>query len=441
MTLFPRSLLARTALVILLALVAAQGVSLLLFSRYFVQPRQQVAIAGFMSHLKSISAALETIPPDKHLEFIGRLQEREGIRLARVRQDSRDTEREVALAPDLPALQPARARLKREFGEDTDLYVRPRNADLFLIKLPVGEYAYWVVFPRNRIERDTGWAWVGWAVFGTVISLAGAYLLVRLINRPLRELSRAARAIGHGQTPPPVGESGPAEIRAVAVAFNQMQEDLGRQERERATFLAGVSHDLRTPLARLRLNVEMLDGKVDQPTREGMVQDIGDMDGIVGQFLDFARAEANEAPLQGDLNALARDAGERAVRSGAHIRYELGDVPPIKLRPVAVRRMLSNLVDNAVKHGGSEILIRTGRVGDRVVLGILDRGPGIPESEVDRLKQPFTRLDAARSGQSGAGLGLAIVDRIARLHEGTLELRAREGGGLEARVVLPAASA
>jgi two-component system osmolarity sensor histidine kinase EnvZ len=438
MTLFPRSLLARTALVILLALIAAQVVSLFLFSRYFAQPRQQIAVAGFMSHLKSISAALETIPPDKHLEFIGRLQEREGIRIARVRHDNRETEREVVLAPDIPALQHARNRLKREFGDETDVYIRPRNPDLFLIKLPVGEFSYWVVFPRNRLDRDTGWAWLGWAVFGTLISLGGAYLLVRLINRPLRELARAARAIGHGQTPPPLREGGPAEIRAVASAFTQMQEDLGRQERERATFLAGVSHDLRTPLARLRLNVEMLDDKVDEMTREGMVQDIGDMDGIVGQFLDFARAEANEAVAPTDLNALMREAGERASRSGANVFYELGDIASYNLRPVAMRRLLANLVDNAVKHGSTEVLLQSMKERDHVVLAVLDRGPGIPPAEVERLKQPFTRLDASRSGQSGAGLGLAIVDRIARLHSGKLELRARQGGGLDARVVLPA---
>ena len=113
----------------------------------------------------------------------------------------------------------------------------------------------------------------------------------------------------------------------------------------------------------------------------------------------------------------------------------------LKLRPIAIQRLLSNLLNNAAKHGGGEVLIRTSEKGSHVVLSVLDRGPGIPESEVERLKQPFTRLDAARTGESGAGLGLAIVDRIARLHGGRLELRARDGGGLEASVLLPASAA
>ena len=436
MTLIPRSLLARTALIILLALLATQLASFYLFNRFYSQPRQQIAVAGFASHLKSISAALETIPPERHLEFIGRLQEREGIRIGRVRTEKGETEREVDLAPDFPGLRIVRAQLKREYGEEADIFLRPRNPNLLLIRLPVGERQYWVVFPRNRIERDTGMAWLGWALFGTFVALLGAYLLVRKVNQPLRALAAAARSLGKGGSAVPVSLEGPSEVQAVAVAFNQMQDDLRRQAQERATFLAGVSHDLRTPLARMRLNIEMLGDKVDDSTRNDMAADIGDMDAIIGQFLEFAREESGETPVPTSLNELVDDLVSK--RSGGAItRKSLSELPITALRPVAMRRLVSNLIDNAAKYGGGQIDVATSMAGGSIVLTVSDRGPGIPPDEVERLKQPFTRLDAARTGAGGAGLGLAIVDRIARLHGGRLDLLPREGGGLDARVTLP----
>lgn len=442
MTLFPRSLLTRTVLIILLALAATQAVSFWLFNRLYSQPRQQIAAAGFASHLKSISAALETIPPERHLEFIGRLQEREGVRISRVKAEQGETESETELAPDLPGLRNVRARLKREYGEEADIFLRPRNPNLFLIKLPVGAREYWVAFPRNRIERDTGMAWLGWAIFGATIALLGAFLLMRKVSQPLRELAQAARLLGKGGTPRPVGLEGPSEVRAVAAAFNQMQDDLQRQAQERATFLAGVSHDLRTPLARMRLNIEMLGDKVDTGTRTDMASDIEDMDAIIGQFLTFAREESGEAPVMASLNQLVEDViAKRAGGNGssANIRKTLGNLPDLPLRQVAVRRLLGNLLDNAVKYGGGLIEVETARSGDAILLSVKDHGPGVPADQVERLKQPFTRLEAARTGASGAGLGLAIVERIARLHGGRLDLLPRDanGGGLEARVTFP----
>ncbi len=433
MRLIPRSLLTRTALVILLALVITQCVSVFLFRYYITQPRTEVAAIGFVSHLKSISAALETIPPERHLEFIGRLHEKEGIRVVRVR----DAE-PIAPAGDVPVLHGVRTRIKEQFGEKADLFVRPGAATTLWVKLPVGDMEYWVVFPRNRVERDTSWAWAGWAAFGSLVALLGAFFLVHRLNEPLRAVSRAAREIGRGRTPQPVPESGPDEIRDVARAINQMGEDLHRLDRERATFLAGVSHDLRTPLARMRLNVEMLGAQVDPETQSGMTEDIEDMDSVIGQFLDFAREESSETPIESDLDALVNDAVARVRRDGAEVSLDLGKLPPVTLRPVAMQRLIGNLLHNAVRYGGAQVGVRTSAGPGGVVLSITDRGPGIPAGEIERMKQPFTRLDAARGGKSGAGLGLAIVERIARLHGGRFELLPRDGGGLEARLTLPA---
>jgi two-component system osmolarity sensor histidine kinase EnvZ len=182
----------------------------------------------------------------------------------------------------------------------------------------------------------------------------------------------------------------------------------------------------------------MSSDRIAPDVRDGMTQDIEDMDAIVSQFLDFAREGSRESTdPAADLNAMVRSLAERYEKRGEQVRLRLRPLPPLRLKPLAMQRMITNLVDNALLHGSPEVEIETAREPHAAVLRILDRGPGIPPAEVDRVMQPFTRLEAARTGTRGSGLGLAIVDRIARLHGGQLKLAPREGGGLEARVELP----
>jgi two-component system osmolarity sensor histidine kinase EnvZ len=181
----------------------------------------------------------------------------------------------------------------------------------------------------------------------------------------------------------------------------------------------------------------MLDGKGDPALKAGLIQDVADIDAAIGQFLDFARlAEGEVAVPEGDLNAIVREVCDRYIRSGKAVATRLDSLPPLALRPTAIQRLISNLVDNALRHGGPQVEVTTRPENGRAVIEVLDRGPGIPQEESENMLQPFTRLDRARS-TSGSGLGLAIVDRIARLHGGSVRLLAREGGGLRARVELP----
>ncbi|HEX4884100.1 MAG TPA: ATP-binding protein, partial [Casimicrobiaceae bacterium] len=203
---------------------------------------------------------------------------------------------------------------------------------------------------------------------------------------------------------------------------------------------AGVSHDLRTPLARLRLGVEL--AQADEPTREGMIADIEEMDRVIGQFLDFARGEDAVALESRDVNELIEPIVERTRRAGHDVRFVRGTLPALRVRPTAIARLVGNLVDNALAYGAPPVEVTSGVADGHVEIDVADRGPGIPREDVERLKQPFTRADAARAradGAAGAGLGLAIVDRIARLHGGSFDLLAREGGGTLARVRLPLA--
>ena len=442
MRLFPGSLLWRTLIVLVAALVVSQAASLWLLHEYVTQPRAALGVGQFVSHLKTISAALQTMDAREHEAFIGRVAEKEGIRIVPVRGGER-----VRPAADVPQVRLFRSRIREIFGPDADVYVRGAEApegkarpQLLLVRLPAAGRDYWIAFPRARIERDPAAALVVWSVAGLGIAILATFFIVWRLNRPLGELARAAEKLGRGGDPPPVAEAGPSEIRAVTRAFNQMKDDLQRGQRERSTFLAGVSHDLRTPLARLRLEIEMLEGKVDPATQRAMVEDMADMNAIIDQFLDYARSESSEPLVAVNLSELARTCAERAARSGVQVRCELSEIPLLMARPLALQRLADNLIANASRHAGGEVLVRTGFAPGEATLAVLDRGPGIPGAMVERLKQPFTRRDEARSGSSGAGLGLAIAERVAALHGGGLDLLPREGGGLEARVRLPVAA-
>ncbi len=447
MTLFPRSLLWRTLIVLVAALVLSQAASLYLLHTFVDQPRQAFGHGQFVSHLKTISAALQTMTPEQQREFIGRIAEKEGIRISPARGNER-----MRPAADVPPVRMFRERVRAIFGPEADVYVRgeregaaddagkrPLRPPVLWIKLPGGKTDYWVAFPRGRIERDPASALVAWSIASLAIAAIATFFIVWRLNRPLANLARAADRLGGGADTPPVAETGPSEIRAVMRAFNRMSDGLRKSRSDRATFLAGVSHDLRTPLSRLRLEVEMLGERVEASTTKAMVDDLDDMNAIIDQFIDFTRSEAAEPLSAVNLSELARGCAERYARTGVQVRCELGEVPPLMLRPLAMQRLLDNLIGNAARHAGGEVLVRATEANGQALLSVLDRGPGIPASMVERLKQPFTRRDEARSGYSGAGLGLAIAERVARLHGGRLDLLAREGGGLEARVTLPVA--
>ena len=166
-----------------------------------------------------------------------------------------------------------------------------------------------------------------------------------------------------------------------------------------------------------------------------MSADLEEIDQVIGQFLDFARGD-DERLAEGDLNSLVAEIADGYRKREKDISFKPGNLRSLRFAPQAIRRAVANLVDNALRYAGAPLEIATRRDGERVVIEVMDRGPGVPQDQAERLKRPFTRLDEARSGRGGAGLGLAIVERVARAHGGRLELAAREGGGLIARLSL-----
>jgi two-component system osmolarity sensor histidine kinase EnvZ len=248
-------------------------------------------------------------------------------------------------------------------------------------------------------------------------------------------MAASAETVGRGQIPAPLPEDGAEELRRLASAFNAMADDLQRHEQDRSEVLAGISHDLRTPLTRLRLEAEM--SVADDGARQAVIADIEQMEAVISQFMDYARTESGETPVATDLAALLSGLAERQACIGRPLITDIQPLPISMLRPKAIVRAVTNLIDNAAKYGAGEITLTSATVDGEIRVEIGDRGPGLPAAEIERLKRPFTRLETARTNASGTGLGLAIVERIARLHEGHLDLLPNPGGGLLARLALP----
>jgi two-component system osmolarity sensor histidine kinase EnvZ len=325
------------------------------------------------------------------------------------------------------------ATLRSQFGESVAIRKELDNSALW-IRFPVGHENFWAVVPKGAPPIPHFMlASVG---IGIAVALAGAYIIIFNLTKRLRTLTDAVQAFGRGEPTIPMEEAGPLEIMNLSRGFNQMAVDLKKLDDDRRFMLAGISHDLKTPLTRLRLAVELAGPGAEPELAAGMVHDIEDMDSILKQFLDYARDGAEEQPALSDLNVIVEDVCERYRASGHEIESRLGQIPPVPLRKLAIYRAATNLVDNAVRYGRSGIHVETLADGESVSIVVTDSGPGIKTGDPSDYVKAFVRENLSRS-EPGAGLGLAIVGRIARIHGGNLHLENRATGGLLARIDLP----
>jgi signal transduction histidine kinase len=271
-----------------------------------------------------------------------------------------------------------------------------------------------------------------------VILLIALYVVARSVTRPLSGLARAADRVGRGAREQPLPERGARELRRAAHAFNTMQDRLRRYFDSRTRVLAAMSHDLKTPLTRLRLQVETLE---DPPLQARIGRELDEMEGMVREALALFRGvEDGEAAVPVDLNELLGKVRDEFADMGAKVTVAGRAAQPLRGRPQALKRCLTNLVANAVKFGSrAEVELSDGPV---VAIRVRDSGPGIPDAELERVFEPFYRVESSRNRDSGGtGLGLTIARDIAQAHGGTLTLRNRDSGGLEAQLLLPRAEA
>ncbi len=342
-------------------------------------------------------------------------------------------ERPNWLAPDPPPSPPRDWTDRRPRWRRHAMMLGLRN---FVVQVRLGDGAT-VTFQQMLPEEVIAWpVRLLLILLVLLISVAVlAALAVRTLTRPLAVLADAAGELGRDIRRPPLDENGPLEVCRAARAFNTMQERLIRYLDDRNRILAALSHDLKTPITRLRLRAELLD---DAPLREKFLADLDEMGQMAQASLDFLRGGEDSEPIAPlDLNALLESLQEDAEDTGREVSLVGTTCQPLRCRPLALKRCLTNLVDNALTYGQrAEIAVTD--TPTRLTLSIRDRGPGIPAAELERVFEPFYRLENSRSRDTGGtGLGLSIARNIARAHGGELTLRNHPQGGLEAVLELP----
>lgn len=424
----PRTLLGRSLLIILVPLIVVQAVALQVFygSHLDVFSRRLAAsVAGDIGFALDI---MHRFPNRAEFDWIAResfdrfeiwLRFEPGAILP-------DTPRQRAFGPmddDLAAALEERVRRPFTFDWNAD----PQTIEV-RIQLPDGVMVAGV--PRKRLYTGTILLFVWWIV-GTALLVFGlAVIFMRQQVRAIRRLSSAAEAFGMGRDPGPIKPEGGLEVRQAAVAFNRMQERIRRFLAQRTEMLAGVSHDLRTPLTRMRLALALM--PQDTETRE-LETDVDEMERMVDGYLAFARGEGTEQAQPTELSTLLEEVVTAARRAGADIECTSPQLS-LKLRPNAIRRALTNLIDNARRHG-QHIAVNAAEVaresGRSVQVTIDDDGPGVPPEAREAVFRPFS------TGSGGTGLGLTIARDIVRAHGGDIVLEESPMGGLRARLRLP----
>jgi two-component system osmolarity sensor histidine kinase EnvZ len=302
------------------------------------------------------------------------------------------------------------------------------------IKVRIPQGVLTVGVPRNRLYSSTTYIFVMWMVGSSLVLLAVATVFLRNQVKSLRRLAEAADSFGKGRPVPFFKVEGAVEIRRAAIAFMKMRDRLQRQIRQRTQMLAGVSHDLRTPLTRIKLALELLGN--DQAV-EGLKSDVAEMEHMVHGYLDFVRGEGSEPSVETDIALLIEDIANDVRREGTPLTVATPPEYVMSVRPNALRRCLGNLISNARRHG-TNIWLSGIAVADGIDILVDDDGPGIPPADRARVFRAFVRLDSSRNPSTGGvGLGLTIARDVARSHGGDVRLETAPQGGLRARLHLP----
>ena len=427
MRFLPKSAFGQTVLLIGILLLINQVVSLLSVTFYFVRPNIEQINNLLATQIKIVFIEdIDHKDPELHKRFFAAT----GIRVY---------SQEEAINQGLDQAIPYQfwsRQMSDKLGGEAEVRITAGEPYLYWIN-PPQDPDVWITIPMIGLgEADISPLTIYLLMIG-ILSVAGSWIFVRRLNRPLKALQISALQVGKGQVPAQLKEEGSSELIAVTQAFNQMSKGIKQLEDDRALLTAGISHDLRTPLTRIRLATEMLPEGEDW-IKDGIVHDIEDMNEIIDQFINYVRQDQQEQLINGDINDLIEEAMQARHIEGHHnIKLNLAPVPKIFIRRVALKRVLDNLIENAFRYGSDDIEITSGydKNSKWVFFSIRDFGPGIPEEQFERLFQPFTQGDTAR-GSLGSGLGLAIIKRIVDLHSGKVELQNHPDGGLIATVFI-----
>ena len=441
----PHSLFGRMVLAIALVALACQLVTIAIVVALGLWPLGRLATGDLAALMVDAARDWQAAPDDDARTGLARrLAAEQGLHLLDAPPAA------GAPAPQVEAVQATRllpyfhlleSALAERTGTPVAL-VHGRDAaggSWYWAALPAGGGSVRVGFDAARVGVQPSLALLLVLAVGALMALVAAAAMARWLIGPLRRLVEATQPIGQGRRAAPLPESGPQELAQVARAFNAMAEQVQELLSNRTTLLVGVSHDLRSPLARIRLALGMATERPDPALLERIARDVDAMNELIGRCLEVGRDFSERDTVEIDLCRMLSEVAQEHAHQGVEVHGHRGPGCRLRVRPLALRRILCNLVDNAVRYGGGRPVDVELRVdGDVAEVAVLDRGPGIPDDQREAVFRPFHRLEASRSRRTGgSGLGLAIVRQIAGANGWTVQLRARAGGGTEACVRLP----
>lgn len=432
----PRSLFARNIALLVVLVIVSQVSSLSVLFHFVQRPRIERAAETFSIYVQTLDDLLKTAAPDAQKGLAVRFEAKREFPVGAASEPAatwrnfyRTYQRDVFIDT-----------LRQHLPANMEVQWQTEGEQRLWLRAHLGPEPYWIALPVPEAAHNDG------ALSAIALSLAlgglaivTAYLIQRHINRPLRDLANAARHLSSGDAPQALRVDGPTEIAQVSVAFNQMVHALQEADATRSLMLAGISHDIRTPLTKLRLAVAMTTPS-EEHNELAVSTDhyLDQIDAILQQFMDYAGSGTREVAEVGDLNALVSNLAADFAGLGHVFEPTLGDLQPFAFRPISVMRVLMNLMQNAVLYGRVGLSVRTWTddVNHIAYVEVADRGKGVNDGDLNALKAPFKRGRSTGKHPGGTGLGLAIVERIAKLHGGELQLVQREGGGFAAIVSL-----
>ncbi|MDC9522110.1 two-component system sensor histidine kinase EnvZ [Pseudoalteromonas sp. Angola-31] len=427
---FPRSAFGQTVFLVAALLLINQIVSYVTVSFYVVKPTIEQVNLMLAKQIKTVfidwedGVEINDEVSEKFFEITGIevMTQREAMR-----QGLGQTREYSMLSRSMSEQLNGSARVRISQTDPLIYWVEAPQAPGYWVKVPLSGYQ------ENNLEFLTFYlSSIGF------LSVLGGWLFARHLNRPLKALQQAAVKVGKGDFSSKLEEEGSSEVIEVTRAFNQMSRGIAALENDRRLLMAGVSHDLRTPLTRIRLATEMMNDE-DDYLREGIIYDIEDMNGIIDQFIEYLRHHKTDELACEDINALVTEVVNCELKQQRVITFKGNpSVGLIPLSSVAIKRVITNMIENALRYsdGDIEVLSYFNSNKKYVVIAVNDNGPGIPESELESVFEPFKQGDTAR-GSEGSGLGLAIIKRIIDMHDGKVKLKNRPEGGLSAQIYLP----
>jgi two-component system osmolarity sensor histidine kinase EnvZ len=427
-----KSLLARNIMLMAVIVLLSQIMTVALFGLLVIRPQAERFAVILARSTTVMGSAIAELPATERTQMIARLNANDRVRIRQGDDPPVDTGGRATLIERQVLRQ-----LAQELGMGDQIFWQGGGKQPLWVRLQLGEEFYWV-----SVDTPEGWAADGTLFASFAIALIAALLagmaLQRRINRPLRALASAVDAMPLAPVPVALPEDGPAEVQALARSFNAMTVRLTDHEADRTLMLAGISHDLKTPIAKLRLGLA-LSPPADSEVSGMLDTQLDRMERMLGQFLDFGRGKDSEQVQTVDAATTIATA-IAALGGSDHVVMTTASPCWVAVRPQAFERVLVNLLRNATIHGAPPFEIAIEASGTEAQILVHDRGSGVPDSLLPGLIEPFTRANSARPSDGGAGLGLAIAARFAHDHGGAIRLNNRINGGFTAVLVLPLAT-